>query len=84
MDATGSRAYTTAHSATSCRLEQKKSLERHVVRFSINGGMRHLLHYGMVGVIKSILRDAGVPDASVMVEVRGLRAADRTKPGNIS
>jgi hypothetical protein len=34
----------------------------------------------MVGVIKSCLRDAGVPDASIVLEVRRLRAADRSRP----
>lgn len=42
--------------------------------------MRHLFHAGLVGVIKSVLREAGVPDAVVVTEARGLRAADRSRP----
>jgi len=57
-----------------------ESLERHVVRCP-NGGMRHLLPSGLVGVIRSCLRDAGVPDAAIVLEARGLRAADRSRPG---
>jgi len=61
---------------------QAEPLERHVVRCP-NGGMRHLFHAGLVGVIKTILREAGVPDASVVLEARGLRAADRSRPGDV-
>jgi hypothetical protein len=45
--------------------------------------MRHLFHVGLVGVIKLILREAGVPDASVVTEARGLRAVDRSRPGDV-
>ena len=48
-----------------------------------NGGMRHLFHAWLVGVIKLILRETGVPDASVVTEARGLRAADRSRPGDV-
>ena len=48
-----------------------------------NGGMRHLLRSGLVGAIKSCLRDAGVPDASIVLEVQGLRAVDRSIPGDV-
>ena len=48
-----------------------------------NGGMRHLLHSGMVGVTKSYLRDAGVLDASIVLEARGLRAVDCSRPGGV-
>jgi hypothetical protein len=44
----------------------EEPLERHMVRCP-NGGTRHRLHDGLVGVIKSILKDAGVPDASLVV-----------------
>ena len=60
----------------------EESLERHVVRCP-NGGMRHLFHAGLVGVIKSILREAGVPDAAIVTEARGLRAADSSRPGDV-
>jgi hypothetical protein len=45
--------------------------------------MRHLFHAGLVGVIKSILREAGVPDAAIVTEARGLRAADNSRPGDV-
>jgi hypothetical protein len=61
---------------------EQESLERHVVRCP-NGGMRHLFHAGLVGVIKDILKEAAVPDASVVVEARGLRPEDKTRPGDI-
>jgi hypothetical protein len=61
---------------------EEESLERHVVRCP-NGGMRHLFHAGLVGVIKSILREAGVPDAAIVTEARGLRAADNSRPGDV-
>jgi len=48
-----------------------------------NGGTRHLFHAELVGVIKLILREARVPDASVVTEARGLRAADRSRPGDV-
>ncbi len=59
-----------------------ESLDRHVVRCP-NGGMRHLLHIGLVNIIKAILRDAGVPEAAVVMEARGLQAADRFRPGAV-
>jgi hypothetical protein len=45
--------------------------------------MRHLFHAGLVGVIKTILRETGIPDAAVVTEARGLRAADRSRPGDV-
>ena len=45
--------------------------------------MRHLLHDGLVGVIKSIPKDAGVPDVSVVVEARGLRATYHSRSNDI-
>ena len=29
------------------------------------------------------MRDVGVPDASVVLEARGLRASDRSRPGDV-
>jgi len=58
-------------------------LERHEVRCP-NGGMRHMFHAGLVGVIKTIMREVGVPaDAALVTEARGLRAADRSRPGDV-
>ena len=48
-----------------------------------NGGIRHLFHEGLVGVIKAILKEAGVPDASVVLEAKGLRTTDMSRPGDI-
>ncbi len=61
---------------------EQESLERHVVRCP-NGGMRHLFHAGLVSVFKSILKEVAVPDASIVLEARGLRAMDKTRPGDI-
>ena len=58
-------------------------MERHVDVRCPNGGMRHLLHARLVGVIKTILREAGVPDAAVVTVARGLRVADRSRPGEV-
>ena len=48
-----------------------------------NGGLRHLFHACLAGVIKVILKEAGVPDASVVLEAKGLRAADRSRSGDV-
>ena len=42
-----------------------------------------MLHAGLVGVIKTILKEAGIPDAAVVTEARGLRATDRSRPGYV-
>jgi len=57
-------------------------LERHVIQCP-NGGMRHLFHASLVGVIRNILKEARVPDASVVLEARELRAAYRSRPGDV-
>jgi hypothetical protein len=44
--------------------------------------MRNLLHVVIVGVIISILKEVGVPDASVVMEARELRAAGRSRPSD--
>jgi len=36
----------------------------------------------MAGVIKSVMKEAGVPYASVVLEAGGLRAADNSRPGD--
>ena len=36
-----------------------------------------------MGVIKSILKEAGVPNASVVLEAGGLRASDNSRPGDV-
>ncbi len=72
------------HHCPQCGIQAREdeSLERHVVRCP-NGGMRHLLHSGLVVVISSFLRDAGVPYASIVMEARGLRATDRSRPVDV-
>ena len=42
-----------------------------------------MLHSGLVNIIETCLRDAGVPEAAIVLEARGLRAADRSRPGNV-
>ena len=37
----------------------------------------------MVGVIKTILKEVGIPDATIVKEARGLRATDRSRPGDV-
>ena len=48
-----------------------------------NGGMRHLFHAGLIRVIKAIMKEAGVPDASSVLEAMGLRAVDRSRHGDV-
>ena len=60
----------------------EESLERHVVRCP-NGGMRHKMHSGLVQVIKSIIKDVGIPDIAVVTEARGLRSSDASRPGDV-
>ena len=59
-----------------------ESLERHVVRCP-NGGMRHKMHYGLVQVLKSIIKDVGILDIAVVTEARGLRSSDSSRPGDV-
>ena len=42
-----------------------------------------MFHAGLVGVIKTIMRETGVPDATVVTRARGMRAADRSRPGDV-
>ena len=75
---------TTLHQCPQCGVQagEEESLERHVVRCP-NRGMRHLLHTGLVGVIKNIMKEAGFPDASVVLEASGLRATDSSRHGDV-
>ena len=59
-----------------------ESLERHSVRCP-NGGQRHYMHAGLVSVIVAILLMAGVPKSSIILEKKGLRSCDHTRPGDI-
>jgi hypothetical protein len=40
-------------------------------------------HSGRVNVIKRILRDVGVPEVAIVLEARGLRAADCSRHGDV-
>ena len=42
-----------------------------------------MMHDGLVNVMFSILKDVGVPVMAVVIETRGLRAADASKPGDV-
>ncbi len=42
-----------------------------------------MFHAGLVGVIKTIMREVCVMDAALVMEARGLRAADRSRPGDV-
>ena len=59
-----------------------ESLERYVVRCP-NGGMRHKMHYGLVEVLKSIIKDVGIRDMAVVTEARGLRSSYASRPGDV-
>ena len=80
----GRHNLTTLHHCSECGVQagHEESLERHVVRCP-NGGMRLLFHAGLVGVIKVILREAGVPDPFFVLEARGLRVVDRSRHGDV-
>ena len=43
----------------------EESLKHHCVRCP-NGGMRHMMRAGLVGVLRSILRDVDIPDMAVV------------------
>ncbi len=42
-----------------------------------------MFHAWLVGVIKTILREAGVPEVAIVTEARGLRAANSSRPGDV-
>jgi len=42
-----------------------------------------MIHAGLVGVIRSIPRDVGIPKLASVTEARGLRSADATMPGDV-
>jgi hypothetical protein len=73
----------TMHNCPQCDIQAggDEIQERHVIRCP-NGGMRHLLLSGLVNIIKNCLRDAGVPEAAIVLEARVLRAPDHCRPGD--
>ena len=48
-----------------------------------NGGMRQLMHIGLVGVMWSVLKDVGIPDFAIVTEARNLKSADATRPRDV-
>ena len=42
-----------------------------------------MMHAGLIGIIKSILTDAGIPAMAIVTEARGLRATDASRPGDV-
>ena len=42
-----------------------------------------MMHDGLVGVLRSILRDVGIPDMAVVTKVGGLWSVDATRPGDV-
>jgi hypothetical protein len=42
-----------------------------------------MMRVGLVGVIRSILKDVGIPDLTMVTEARGLRSADATRPRDV-
>ena len=59
-----------------------ESLERHSTRCA-NGGQRHYMHAGLVALIVIILLMSGVPKSSIVLEKKGLRPGNRSRPGDI-
>jgi hypothetical protein len=49
-----------------------------------NGEMRHRMHSGLVQVIKSIIKDVGIPNIAVVTETRGLRSSDASRPRDVA
>ena len=42
-----------------------------------------MMHSGLVGSLVSIISDVKVLDMAVVIEARGLRAADASRPGDV-
>eukprot|EP00873_Tetraselmis_striata_P010115 jgi/Tetstr1/430379/TSEL_020190.t1 len=59
-----------------------EALERHIVRCP-RAGAWHKVHARIATTMVSILQEAGAPRDSVLTEVRGLRSADATRPGDV-
>ena len=48
-----------------------------------NGGMCHIMHSRLVGVLVSILKDVGVPKMAIVTEARGLWTVDTSRLGDV-
>eukprot|EP00873_Tetraselmis_striata_P009920 jgi/Tetstr1/430184/TSEL_020015.t1 len=59
-----------------------EALERHIVRCP-RAGAWHKVHARIATTVVSILQETGAPRDSVQTEVRGLRSADATRPGDV-
>jgi len=42
-----------------------------------------MMHAGLVGMIRSIFKDVGIPDMAVVTEGKGLQIADATRIGDV-
>ncbi len=42
-----------------------------------------MMYGGLVGVLKSILEDVGIPEIAVITEAKGLRASELLRPGYV-
>jgi len=58
----------------------KDTLDRGHVVWRPNGSMRHLMHAGLFQTLHAILEESQIPDASMVVEARGLKAANKSRP----
>jgi len=43
-----------------------------------------MMHAGLVEVITSIMKDVGIPNIAVVIDARGLRATDASRPGDVN
>eukprot|EP00873_Tetraselmis_striata_P019350 jgi/Tetstr1/439614/TSEL_028037.t2 len=59
-----------------------EALERHIVRCP-RAGAWHKVHARIATTMVSIPQEAGAPRDCVLTEVRGLRSADATRPGDV-
>jgi len=42
-----------------------------------------MMHVGLVGAIRSILKDVGIPDMAIVAKARGLRSTNASRPEDI-
>ena len=59
-----------------------EAMERHTVHCPM-GASRHTLHSGLMKQLVVILKAAGVHPDRIRIEMRGLRASDRSRPGDV-
>ena len=59
-----------------------EAMERHTVHCPM-AASRHTLHSGLMKQLVVILKAAGVHPDRIKIEMRGLRASDRSRPGDV-